>query len=180
MTIGDGPAEVAAGRYDLAVRRAAFVDDLMIALDLGGDLRHEVVAAPSYLATMGKPTAPDDLLHHRCIRWRPEGEQEKLWQFELDGQPLGLATKGPLIVSNCDAAVSAALQGVGIAYVLGLYCAHLVANGMITSLLRAHLPAFGGWKLCHTKSIKLTAAARAVSQLLMAPDYKCERRVGLP
>ena len=178
VTIGDSPAEMAAGSYDLVVRRAAFVDDLMNTLDLGGDLRHIVIAAPAYLATMGEPTAPDDLVQHRCVRWRPEGEKEQLWRFEVNGETLGLAIRGPLIVSSCDAAVSAALQGVGIAYVLEPYCAHLVADGRLTSLLQGYLPAFGGWKLCHARKTKLTAAARAVAQLLSAPNFEHEGRAG--
>ena len=160
LTIGDGPTDVAVGSYDLVVRRAAFVDDGMAALDLGGDLRHMVIAAPDYLAATVTPTTPDDLMFLRCIRWRLDGGETQGWQFEVDGAPLTLSVEGPLIVSNSDAAVSAALQGVGIAYVLESYCAHLVADGSLTSLLHTYLPAFGGWKLCHAKRTKLTAARK--------------------
>ena len=175
VTVGDGPADVAVGSYDLVVRRAAFVDDGITALDLGGDLRHVVIAAPAYLAAQGEPAAPGDLAHHRCIRWRPDGGKTQLWWFEVDGEPLTLAADGPLVVSCCDAAVSAALQGVGIAYVLDTYCARLVEDGRLASLLGDYLPAFGGWKLCHDRKVKLTAATRAVAQVLIAPDLDRER-----
>ena len=165
-TIGDGPTDVVAGSYELVVRRAAFVDDGMVASDLGADLRHVVVAAPDYLAALGEPTEPKDLVHHRCIRWRLDGGETQRWRFEVEGEPLTLAVEGPLIVSNCDAAVAAALQGVGIAYVLESYCAGLVERGALASMLKAYLPSFGGWKLCHAERTKLTAATRAVAALL--------------
>ena len=166
LAIDDGPTDVALGSYDLVIRRAAFVDDGMTTLDLGGGLRHLVIAAPSYLALLGEPAQPRELMRHRCIRWRLDGGETQSWRFEVAGEPLTLAIEGPLVVSNCDAAVAGALQGVGLAYVLESYCAPLVENGSLASLLQGYLPAFGGWKLCHARRTKLTAASRAVVHLL--------------
>ena len=168
LTIGDGPTDVAAGSYDLVIRRAAFVDNGLTALDLGSELRHVVIAAPDYLATLGEPNEPSDLKHHRCIRWRIEGGDPQRWRFEVEGEPLTLAVEGPLIVSNCDAAVAGALQGIGVAYVLESYCTLLIADGRLISLLQAYLPSFGGWRLCYSNQMKLTAASRAIAQLLSA------------
>ena len=162
--------------YDLFIRRAEFVDSGMVALDLGTDLRHAVVASPDYLATCAAPTSPQALAGHRCIRWRPNGGEVQFWRFEVAGAPTTIAVDGPLTVSHCEAAVAAALQGVGIAYVLEAYAIPFVAHDNLVSLLTAFLPSFGGWKLCHPKQARLTAAARAVSDLLTeaAIDDKTE------
>ena len=77
----------------------------------GAELRHAVVASPAYLAEGETPTSPDDLSRHRCIQWRPNGSDTQAWQFECDGQPKTIAVSGPLVVSHCGAAITAALQG---------------------------------------------------------------------
>ncbi len=92
----------------------------MSTFDLGADLRHAVVASPAYLTARGTPGSPHDLSGHSCIRWRPGGGEAQRWRFEEAGEPLTIAVEGPLIVSHCDAAI-AAVQGVGIAYVLESY-----------------------------------------------------------
>lgn len=169
LSIDDAPAEAVVGAHDLAIRRAAFVDGDTVALDLGGDLRHVVVASPGYLTAHGEPLSPDALSQHRCIRWRPIGGELQGWRFQIDGRPEMVAVNGTLIVSHCDAAVAASLRGVGIAYVLESHAAGFIAKGQLAPLLAAHLPPSGGWKLCHLKHVRLTAAARAVAELLTGP-----------
>lgn len=166
LSIDDAPTELTASGHDLVIRRAAFVDPGMTAFDLGGDLRHTVVASPDYLMAYGEVASPDTLSGHQCIRWRPAGGELQSWRFEAEGQLLTVAVDGPLIVSHCDAAVSAALRGVGIAYVLESHAAHLIADGRLVPLLADYLPPSGGWKLCHPRQVRLTAATRAVTSIL--------------
>ena len=169
LSVEDSPADIEPSAFDLVIRRADFIDTGMVARDLGSDLRHAVVASPAYLSDCGTPSSPTDLRGHRCIQWRPAGSQTQRWRFET---PDGLSTTavgGPLIVSHCDAAISAALQGVGIAYVLESYSAPFTSNGTLISLLTEYLPPFGGWKLCHSKHARLSAAATAVMDLLTDP-----------
>ena len=166
LTVDDGPIDVAAKGYDLVIRRAGSIDSGMAAVELGGDLRHAVVASPSYLAASGTPGSPYDLSDHSCIRWRPAGAEVQNWRFEEAGRPLIIAVNGPLIVSHCGAAIAAALQGVGIAYVLHSYSEPFTRSGALTPLLSASLPPFGGWKVCHPKTSILTAAARGVVEVL--------------
>ena len=170
LSIDDAPAEAVDGAHDLVIRRAAFVEGDTVALDLGGDLRHVVVASPDYLAVHGEPLSPDALSVHHCIRWRPTGGELQSWRFEVSGRPEMVAVDGMLIVSHCDAAVAASLRGVGIAYVLESHAARFITKGKLAPLLVRYLPPLGGWKLCHPKHVRLTAAARAVAGLLTSPD----------
>lgn len=166
LTVDDAPTDVATSGYDLVIRRAEFVDSGMTALDLGAELRHTAVASPDYLTRCGAPTSPHDLPEHSCIRWRPPGEPNQRWQFKVAGELLTVPVTGSLIVSHCDAAVAAALQGVGIAFVLESYSLPFTGQGRLVSLLTEFLPLLGGWKLCHPKRIRPTAAARAVAEIL--------------
>ena len=166
LSIDDVPAELAAGGFELLIRRADFVDSGMVALDLGADLRHTVVASPDYLKSHGTPSSPQDLQHHRCIQWRPSGSQAQRWQFQAGEDSMTIPVSGPLIVSHCDAAIAAALQGVGMAYVLESYSSPFIADGRLISLLTPYLSTFGGWKVCYPKHAHLSAAALAVAELL--------------
>ena len=166
LSVEDSPADMDGSAYDLVIRRADFIDTGMVARDLGPDLRHAVVASPAYLAERGTPSSPAHLREHRCIQWRLDGNQTQRWRFEAADDLSTIAVGGPLIVSHCDAAISAALQGVGIAYVLESYSAQHTSNGTLVALLTEYLPPFGGWKLCHPKHARLSAAATAVMDLL--------------
>ena len=169
LSIDDAPVDVVTGTHDLVIRRAAFVGDLRVVHDLGGDLRHTVVASPDYLAAHGVPCSPENLSEHRCIRWRPAGGEVQGWRFVADSRPMTVAADGRLIVSHCDAAVAAALSGVGIAFVLESHAAQAIADGRLVQLLADFLPLSGGWKLCHPRQVRLTAAASAVAELLTKP-----------
>ena len=167
LTINDSLTDVVADGHDLVVRRAKFVDTGMIAHDLGGDLRHIVVASSAYLASQGEPTCPDELSRHSCIRWRrPATWDLDRWQFQVGGETLLVAVKGPLIVSHCAAAVAAACQSVGLTYVLTIYVEELIANGQLQPLLTKFLPSFGGWKICRSRRAQPSAATLAVVDLL--------------
>ncbi len=170
LSVDDSPTDMEASVYDLAIRRADFIDTGMVARDMGADLRHAVVASPAYLADRGTPSSPAELREHRCIQWRPAGSQTQRWRFHAAGEVLTIAVAGPLIVSHCDAAISAALQGVGVAYVLESYSAPFTSNGTLISLLTEYLPPFGGWKLCYSKHARLSAATKAVVDLLTNPQ----------
>ncbi|WP_428390541.1 LysR family transcriptional regulator [Lichenicoccus sp.] len=166
LTVDDAPLDVAASGYDLIIRRAPFVDDGMVAYELGSDLRHAAVASPGYLATCDVPASPEALAKHRCILWRPAKGETQRWRFEVAGEAMTVAVAGPLIVSHCEAAVAAALQGVGIAFVLQSYAVPFTDSGRLVSLLAEFLPPLAGWKLCHPRQFRLTAAARAVADVL--------------
>ncbi len=171
VTIDDGLADIVADAFDLVIRRSDYVDGGMVAHDLGGDLRHAVVASPAYIAEHGHPDSPTNLMGHRCILWRrPATNRIDRWRFEVDGEPVVIAVTGPLTVSHCPAAVEAARQGVGVAYVLESYAAESTMTGALTPLLTKFLPTFGGWKLCHASRVRLSAAALAIVDVLTEPS----------
>lgn len=167
LTIDDELADIT-GDHDLVIRRTEFIDSGMVTLGLGGDIRHSVVAAPEYLAAFGAPAVPEDLADHRCIRWRrPATTEIERWRFEVEDASLTVVIMGPLIVSHCAAAIAAAVQGVGIAYVLESYSATSIADGTLKPLLIDFLPTFGGWQLCLPKQARPSAATKAIIELLV-------------
>jgi DNA-binding transcriptional LysR family regulator len=167
LTVDDAFGDFVADGFDLMVRHAESVDSSMVAVALGGGLRHAVVASPVYLAANGTPLEPTQLIEHRCINWRRPGAQQRYrWQFVSEGEITTMAVSGPLTVSHCDVAIAAAKAGVGIAYVLRSLAEEAVRSGGLVSLLEGHLPPFEGWRLCHPRQRQPTTAVRAVLEAL--------------
>ena len=87
ITISDSITDIVAHGYDLGIRLGELLEDEVVAVRLGGQLRQIAVASPEYLARHGVPTQPEDLHRHICINWRQDGSLTLYrWEFEKDGQ----------------------------------------------------------------------------------------------
>src|SRR5882757_1628451 len=85
ITLDDEVVDIVAGGYDAAIRIGEVIEQDMIAIKLGPDLRQIVVASPEYLARRGTPHHPRDLASHECIGWRwPGHEATHKWEFVED------------------------------------------------------------------------------------------------
>jgi DNA-binding transcriptional LysR family regulator len=80
------------------------------------DVRRVLVASPAYLAKRGTPAEVVDLLEHELIafdNFAPNGE----WRFARSGRP-AIRCKPRLLTNSVEAAIDAALDGLGIARAL--------------------------------------------------------------
>ncbi len=171
LTVDDAASDLVADGFDLVVRRGECVDARLVAVPLGGNLRHVVVASPAYLASQGTPREPAELLGHRCIQWRrPDKHSNHRWRFTTASGDVTLAVSGPLTASHCDVAIAAAIAGVGVAYVLEPLATRPIADGRLVPLLEAYLPSFEGWRLCHLRQHRTPAAVLAVVEALTDPS----------
>src|SRR5262249_34270590 len=117
VTIDDSVTDIVKAGYDAGARLGEFLEADMVAVKLGGEQRQLVVASPDYIMRYGRPGQPSDLLRHRCITWRQPGSAGLYkWEFLKDGRWFAIAVNGPLIVSHRSMAVTAAVQGVGLAF----------------------------------------------------------------
>jgi DNA-binding transcriptional LysR family regulator len=162
LTVDDAVTNIVEGGYDAGMRLGELLDNDMVALKLGGEIRQIAVASPAYLAQHGTPLRPAELLNHRCINWRQPGSRGLYnWEFFEDGRWIAVAVNGPLIVSHREYAVEAALQGVGI----GLWSEHqlrpLIETGRLVPLLEAFSAPFPGWYLYYPKQRYMPTALRA-------------------
>lgn len=172
LAVDDAASDFVADGFDMVVRRGECVDTSLVAVPLGGNLRHVVVASPAYLASQGTPRQPAELLGHRCIQWRrPDTHERHHWRFTTAGEDITLAVSGPLTASHCDVAIAAAIAGVGVAYVLEPLAAKSIADGRLVPLLESYLPSFEGWCLCYPRQHRTPAAVLAVVEALNASSW---------
>ena len=69
------------------------------------------------------------------------------------------------LVSHCDAATAAALQGAGVAYVLETYAAPFIETGTLVSCYPNPCRHSANGSCAPPKNVRFSAAARAVADL---------------
>lgn len=162
ITLDDEVVDIVAGGYDAAIRIGEVIDQDMVAIKLGPDLRQIVVASPDYLARHGTPQHPRDLASHWCIGWRwPGHETPHKWEFLEDGKWFDVAVEGPVITNLKDFGLQAAIEGLGIAFATQHMIAPHIAAGRLVTLLEPWSGVFPGYCLCYPAQRQMAPPLRA-------------------
>jgi DNA-binding transcriptional LysR family regulator len=140
--------DIVAQRFDAGVRLGDQVAKDMIAVRIGPDMRMAVVGAPAYLAGKALPRAPQDLTTHNCINLRlPTYGGLYAWEFARDGEQLQAQVQGQAIFNTTPQMLTAALEGVGLAYVPEDVVQAHIAAGQLVPVLQDWWPVFPGYHL---------------------------------
>jgi DNA-binding transcriptional LysR family regulator len=167
VVIGNGLTDLVAEGFDAGIRFGEHVDKDMIAVRVGPDLRTIVVGTPEYFSRYPKPQAPADLERHACIGYRLKSSGGLLpWEFERDGRPIKVRTRGPLIVDEMPLALAAIRAGVGLGYVMEHEVADDLASGRLEQVLDTWCPRFPGYHLYHPSRRQTPPALRALMDWL--------------
>lgn len=159
--------DIIADQFDAGIRLGEKIEQDMIALKVGPDLRMAVVAAPSYLARYGVPQHPRDLLKHRCINYRMvTAGTIYAWEFEQNGQEFEVRVPGPLTFNEPELMLEGALEGLGIAYLLENEVTRQTARGTLTRLLDDWTAPFPGFFLYYPSRQQLRPVFAAFLDLL--------------
>jgi len=148
ITIDDSVVDIVAKGFDVGLRLGELLDQDMVAVKLGSDIRQVAVASPDYLHRHGRPHKPSDLLAHRCIGFRWPGQQAIYdWEFKGDGAWFTVAIRPSLVINDQRAGLEAAVAGAGIAFWAESEVASFVRTGELELLLDDWSPAFPGFFL---------------------------------
>jgi DNA-binding transcriptional LysR family regulator len=170
VVVDDALTDIVSGRFDAGIRFGELVEKDMIAVRVGPDLQMAVVGAPSYFANHPPPRTPRELARHRCISYRSVRSGGLLpWEFAEKGRPFELRVDGPLVFSDGDLILDAALAGHGIAYAYEDAVAAHVAAGRLTRILEKWCPPFPGYYLYHPSRRQTPPA---LSALIAALRYR--------
>ena len=162
LTVQDEASLSARTDFDVGIRLGEFVEADMVAVRLSAPQRQIAAASPAYLARRGTPKVPVDLLAHDCVNWRrPGSEAPYAWEFCQDGRWFTVAVSGPLIVSDRNLAVTAALDDMGIVFWAEEILAPHLASGRLVPLLADWSSEFPGWKIYFPRQPHMPRAVRA-------------------
>ena len=135
LAVEDRPIDIVAEGFDAGIRYGGTVPEDMVAVALTRPLRWVIVGSPDYLARHGQPVRPEDLADHACIQVRLGDHRSFKWELGDGDAMLRLATRGFLAVNETDTTISAAINGVGLAYVLERRAQEEVDRGLLEIVL---------------------------------------------
>ncbi len=140
--------DIVAEQFDAGIRLGEKLQQDMIALKVGSDLTMAVVATPDYLENYPPILHPADLTQHRCINYKMVSAGSLYaWEFEKDGKALEVSVKGPLTCNEPEIMLDAALDGVGVGYLLEHEVAPHIESGRLIRVLCDWTPPFPGFHL---------------------------------
>lgn len=138
LALGDRIVNLLEDHVDLALRIGALPDSGLTATSLG-TIRRIVCASPAYLAERGTPGDPRDLGTHQCVSFELFAAANE-WRFRVDGNDAVVPIQPRLTVSTAEAAIDAAIAGVGITCVLSYQVESALRAGLLALLLRRFEP----------------------------------------
>ena len=148
IVIDYGLTDIVAERYDAGVRSGEQVAKDMIAVRIGPDMRMAIVGAPSYFEKRSLPKKPQDLTEHNCINLRlPVHGGLYAWEFEKGGRELRARVEGQLVLNATGPMLSAALAGLGLAYVPEDMAQPHIAEGHLKRVLEDWCEPYPGYHL---------------------------------
>ena len=135
----DRRVDLVRGGFDLALRGGNIDDSSLVSRHIC-DLLTVLVATPAYLRRHGTPKRPDDLAQHRLIAVRYLNGQTSGWSFRTQGTSVRewLPQPAALIVSDPQAAVDAAVAGIGIAQAGAHHAWRHLQSGKLKVVLAQH------------------------------------------
>ena len=162
--------DVVAEGFDAGVRLAEAVPLDMVAVPVGGPARFVAVASPRYLDRCPAPSTPQDLLGHRCIRFRLGSGRLYRWEFARRGVEVSIDVPGSLTVSSTALAMQAAASDLGIAFGPERAAAPYVARGALLGILDEWCPRWPGLRVYYPRHRHMTPALRALLDVVRAVE----------
>lgn len=146
-------------QIDVAVRIGDLPDSALMATKVGA-VRRVVCASPAYLAAQGTPAAPGELSSHDCISFEVL-ESKRAWDFGTGKAEQWVPVHSRLSVNTAEAAIEAAMLGVGIVRVLSYQVAQAVREQKLSILLEEFESAAMPISLVHKGQAPLPLKLRA-------------------
>jgi DNA-binding transcriptional LysR family regulator len=137
LTLSDRLVGMIDEGIDVAIRIASLPDSSLYATRVG-DVRTITCASPEYLAARGVPKRPDDLAAHDCIL--AGHAPPTRWSFPSRGGRRSVGVRARLVVTTAEAAVDAAIEGLGVARVLSYQAADAIDSGRLELVLEGYEP----------------------------------------
>ncbi|MGY2491822.1 LysR family transcriptional regulator [Cupriavidus sp. CP313] len=140
LVLSDKVLNLVDDHIDIAVRVGRLPDSNMVATRVGSVYR-VVCGSPAYLGARGRPVIPSDLATHDCIDFEslPSGPP---WAFMANSGTRAerVPVRPRMSVNTADAAIEAAIDGVGLAHVLSHQVANAVEKHELELVLREYEP----------------------------------------
>lgn len=158
--------------YDCAIRVGYLQDSNLIARRIGA-INGKLVASPDYIKAHGAPATPEELVAHQALMQGVEA-----WQF-LDGDKIiTVRPQGRFKADNGPALVSAAIAGLGIAYLPDWLTAEHVASGALVPIMTRYPPPTAGAYVIRPPGQHPAGKIRVLTELLAEYCHRYSHAAG--
>lgn len=138
IMLSDRISHILDENIDLAVRIGELADSAFMAKRVG-EVRKVVCASPDYFSAHGIPARPADLAAHACITFDAVTTADT-WLFPAGTGEEAVTVRSRLVINTAEAAIDAAIAGVGIARVLSYQAARALRDGRLVLALQSFEP----------------------------------------
>jgi DNA-binding transcriptional LysR family regulator len=139
LVLGDRVVNILEDHVDLALRIGVLPDSGMVAINLGS-VRRVACASSAYLSRNGTPARVQDLAAHDCVSFEPFASGDA-WRFRVDRDEVLVPLRPRLSVSTAEAAIDAAVAGLGVTCVLSYQVESALRAGALKLILESFEPA---------------------------------------
>ena len=159
--------------FDAGIRLGHAVQRDMVIARLGPVQSLVAVASPDYLEKHGRPSHPQDLLNHRCIRQRFASQTRFFeWTFNVNGKPVVIDVDGQMVVDEMRLAASAAVKGIGIAYVFRQFVEADIKSGALNVVLEKNSQPRGMFHIYYPSSRQMPGKLRVFIDHIRAANWQ--------
>lgn len=134
LMLSDRVVDLQEDRVDIAIRIGELPDSSMVATKVGL-IRRVLCGSPAYFAAHGMPRHPKELATRDCISFSGLMSADS-WTFETGKTGMAVAIRSRLVVNTAEAAIDAAVAGIGVTRVLSYQVAQAVRTGSLIVALR--------------------------------------------
>ncbi len=139
MRLSDRNVNLVDDHIDMAVRIGELPDSTLVATRVGA-IRRVVCGSPTYFTAHGIPKTPDALRDHMCVTFS-EMASGMSWIFSAHSRkPKLIRPLCRLHINTAEAAIDAAIAGVGVTNVLSYQVARAVQDGKLQIVLEDFEP----------------------------------------
>lgn len=169
IALGDRVIDLQEDHVDLAVRIGELPDSSLVATRVGSVSR-VVCGSPDYFTRRGTPKSPGELGAHDCVTFEGLTSTDE-WKFAVGRSSASVVVRSRLIVNTADAAIDAAIAGVGVTRVLSYQIASALRARKLARVLRRFEPPPSPVSLIHAGQGRLPLKLRAFLDFV-APRLK--------
>lgn len=159
LSLSDRMVGLLEDHVDLALRVGELEDSRLIATRCGST-RRVVCGSPEYFSEHGTPKHPTDLASHAAVIFETITSSDA-WVFAADRSEIAVSMRRQLIVNTSEAAIDAAIAGVGVTRVLSYQIEHAVKAGTLVAVLKRFEPESLPISLVHDNQRRVPVKVRA-------------------
>jgi DNA-binding transcriptional LysR family regulator len=113
---------------------------------------------------------------HNCIQYRARSGSLYRWAFVEDGHKVEAPVAGSLVTDNIELVLRAAVDGVGVAYVIETYARPMIEAGQLVPLLEDFAAPFPGWFLYYPSRRHMPVPLKLFAEFLTTGGEAPRRR----